>query len=161
MSTYHEPYSAPSGSGQPGDVVDGRKLWTGGVITAVIVFGLAIAGCLFVRGILDFPILGIRPGGAVVHASMFGYASGAALVALLATAAAHILMLTAPRPEWYFGWIAGVGTAVAVLLPLVLPQDLTARLATATINLILGLAITRLVSGTADASFGPDGSSDT
>jgi hypothetical protein len=92
---------------------------------------------------------------------MFGYASGAALVALLATAGMHILLLTAPRPWWYFDWIAGVGTALAVLLPLVLPQDLTARLATATINLILGLAITRLVRGTAAASFSPDGSSDT
>lgn len=62
---------------------------------------------LFVRGVLNFPILGIQPGGAVVHARMFGYASGAALVALLATAGMHILLLTAPRPWWYFGWIAG------------------------------------------------------
>jgi hypothetical protein len=161
MSAYQEPYSAPFGSGQPSGVVDVRKLWTGGVITAVIVFGLAIAGFLFVHGILNYPILGIRPGGAVVRASMFGYASGAALVALLATAGMHILLLSAPRPMWYFGWIAGVGTAVAGLLPLVLPQDLTARLATATINLVLGLAITRLVSGTAAASFSPAGSSDT
>ena len=93
MPTDQEPYSARSGSGQRGGVVDGRKLWTGGVITAVIVFGLAIAGFLFVRGILNFPILGIRPGGAVVHASMFGYASGAALVALLATAGMHLLLI--------------------------------------------------------------------
>jgi nitric oxide reductase large subunit len=157
LSTYQEPYSARSGSRPPGGIVDARKLWTGGVITAVIVFGLTIAGFLIVRGILNYPILGIQRGGAVVHASMFGYAGGAALVALLATAAMHILLLSAPRPRWFFGWIGGVGTAIAVLFPLALPQDMTARLATATINLVLGLAITALVSGTA-ASLRPDGS---
>jgi len=59
MSTYQEPYSAQSGSGQPGGVVDGRKLWTGGVITAIIVFGLGIAGFLFVRGIWNDEVSGL------------------------------------------------------------------------------------------------------
>lgn len=43
-SAYQERYTARSGGDQPGGVVDRRKLWTGGVITAVIVFGLGIAG---------------------------------------------------------------------------------------------------------------------
>jgi len=153
-------YSARSGSDRPDSVVDVRKLWTGGVVTAVILCGLTIAGFLIVRGMLGYPLLGVRGGGAVVHASMFGYAAGAALTVLLATAAMHFLLLTTPRPRWFFGWLGGVGTAIAVLLPLVLSQDLAVRLATATVNLILGLAIIGLVRSTAAASLRPAGSAE-
>jgi uncharacterized membrane protein YdcZ (DUF606 family) len=69
----------------------------------------------------------------------------------------HFLLLTTPRPRWFFGWLGGVGTAIAVLLPLVLSQDLAVRLATATVNLVLGLAIIGLVRSTAAASLRPEG----
>lgn len=86
------------------------------------------------------------------HASLFGYAGGSALAVLLATAAMHFPLVTTPRPMWFFRWLAGVGTAIAVLLPLGLTQELSARLATATVNLILGLTIIGLVRSTAAAS---------
>lgn len=160
MFTYRESYSARSGSDRSGGVVDVRKLWTGGVVTTVIVCGLTIAGFLFVRGMLDYPLLGVRRGGAVVEASMFGYVGGAALAALLATAAMHFLLVTTPRPRWFFGWLGGVGTAIAVLLPLALSQDVAGRLATATVNLILGLTIIGLVRTTAAASRGAERSAE-
>ncbi len=161
MFTYRVPFHARFGyarssSDRSGGVVEGRKLWTGGVVTAVIVFGLTIAAFLLAR-MLNYPLLGFRGGGAVVYASMFGYAGAAALVALLATAAMRFLLLTTPRPRWFFGWLGGVGTAIAVLLPLALAQDPAARLATATVNLVLGLAIIGLVRSTA-ASLRLDGS---
>jgi Family of unknown function (DUF6069) len=147
--SYREPYL--SRFGRDG-AVDGRKLWTGGIVTAVIIFGLTIAGFLIVGGLLDYPVLGVGRGGAVVHATMFGYAAGAALAALLATAVMHFLLLTTPRPRYFFGWIGGVCTAIAVLMPLALSQNVCAGLATATVNLILGLAIIGLVRTTAGAS---------
>jgi hypothetical protein len=161
MFTYREPFYARfgyarSGIDRSGRVVDGHKLWTSGVVTAVIAFGLTIAAFLFVR-MLNYPLLGIRGGGVVVYASMLGYAGGAALVALLATAAMRFLMLTTPRPRWFFGWLGGVGTAIAVLLPLALSQDPAGRLATATVNLVLGLVIIGLVRSTA-ATLRPDSS---
>jgi len=161
MFTSREPFYARSGyarsvSDRSGGVVDLRKLWTGGVVAAVIVGGLAIAGFLLVHGMLHYPLRGVRGGGAVVYASMLGYAGGAALVALMATAAMHFLLVTTPRPRWFFRWLGGVGTAIAVLLPLALSQDLGARLATATVNLVLGLAIIALVLSTAAASLRPN-----
>jgi uncharacterized membrane protein YdcZ (DUF606 family) len=71
----------------------------------------------------------------------------------------RFLLLTTPRPRWFFGWLGGVGTAIAVLLPLALSQELTARLTTATVNLVLGLAIIGLVHSTA-ASLRLDGSAE-
>ncbi len=163
MFTSREPFYARfgyarAGSGRSGGIADGRKLWTGGVVTAIIVFGLTIAAFLLVR-MLNYPLLGVRGGGAVVYASMIGYAGGAALVALLATAAMRFLLLTTPRPRWFFGWLGGVGTAIAVLLPLALSQDPAVRLATAAVNLVLGLAIIGLVRSTA-ASVRPDRSAE-
>ncbi len=159
MFTSREPFYARFGYARPGGVVDGRKLWTSGAVTAVIVFGLTIAAFLLVHGMLHYPLLGVRRGDAMAYVSMLGYAGGAALVALLATAAMRFLLLTTPRPRWFFGWLGGVGTAIAVLLPLALSQDLAARLATASVNLILGVAIIGLVRSTA-ASLRPDGSAE-
>jgi len=78
---------------------------------------------------------------------MVGYAVSAAVAALLATAAMHILLVTTHRPQWFFAWLGGIGTAIAVLLPLT--QHLPAALATATVNLGLGLTIIGLVRHTA------------
>jgi hypothetical protein len=153
MSTFVEHLSARSDSDHPGGVVDARRLWTGGVVTAVIVGGLTIVGFLLVGGILHFPLLGDRGKGAMQQATMFGYALGAALAALLATAAMHVLLITTPRPKWFFRWLGGIGTAIAVLLPLT--KNLSAPLATATINLALGLAIIGLVHSTTAASLRP------
>jgi hypothetical protein len=153
--TYPKRSSLRSGSCRMGSVVEVHRLWIGGVVAAVIVSGLAIVGFLVVCGMLNYPLLSIRGGDAVGQASMFGYAGGAALAALLATAAMHFLLVTTPRPRWFFEWLAGVGTAIAVLLPLGLAQELPARLATATVNLVLGLAIVGLVRNTAAASLRP------
>jgi hypothetical protein len=112
MFTSRQPFYARfgyarSGSDRSGGVVDGRRLWTSGAVTAVIVFGLAIAAFLLVHGMLNYPLLGVRGGGAVVYASMFGYAGGAALVAMLATAAMRFLLLSTPRPRWFFAGSVG------------------------------------------------------
>lgn len=37
------------------------------------------------------------------HASMIGYAAGAVLAALLATAAMQFLLVTTQRPRWFLG----------------------------------------------------------
>jgi hypothetical protein len=153
MTTYSEHSSARSNSDQLAGVVDTRTLWTGGVITAVIVGGLTIVGFLLVEGILRYPLLGDRASGVVQQATMIGYAAWAVLVALLATAAMHVLLVTTPRPRWFFRWLGGIGTAIAVLVPLT--QHLAAPMATATVNLMLGLAIIGLVHSTTAASLRP------
>ena len=147
MMTYDEQVSARSDTG---DVIDIRTLWTGGVVTAVIVGGLTIVGFLLIEGILRYPLLGDRASAQVAHVTMVGYAVSAAVAALLATAAMHILLVTTHRPQWFFAWLGGIGTAIAVLLPLT--QHLPAALATATVNLGLGLTIIGLVRHTGAAS---------
>ena len=73
----------------------------------------------------------------------------AALIALVATAIMHLLLLTTPRPQVFFGWIIGLATLVAVVFPFSTTAPLDQKVATATVNLILGIAIGMLINGVA------------
>jgi hypothetical protein len=125
------------------------RLWTGGVVTAVIAALLAVVGFLIVGNVLGQSVLGVKPGGDPFAPSMVAYAFSGAVAALLATAVMHLLMLGTPRPFFYFGWIGGLCTVIAVLIPLVTTQHWDVKGATAAANLVLGIAITVLVQGTA------------
>jgi hypothetical protein len=81
----------------------------------------------------------------------------AAAVALLATALAHLLLLSTPRPLAFFGWIIGLATVLVVLLAFRTTAPLAQKAATAAVYLILGVAIGSLVSGVADRSGVPAG----
>jgi hypothetical protein len=61
----------------------------------------------------------------------------------------QFLLVTTQRPRWFLRWLA---PAITVLLPLGLTQELPARLATATVILVLGLAIIGLIRSSAAAS---------
>jgi hypothetical protein len=81
------------------------------------------------------------------------YALAAGFTALAATALLHLLALTTPRPARFFTWIMGLLTTIAAVLPLTLEATTPSRVATATINLILGLAITSILNGVARTAF--------
>lgn len=133
--------------------VDAGRLWAGGVAASLVAGGVAAVGYLFVRGVLDIPMLSARPnGGRVVEESMLTYVLVAVFCGLVATALAHALILTTPRPQVFFAWIIGLATAAAMLVPLSLDQSLESRLATATVNLLIGITIGALVSTAVGAS---------
>jgi Family of unknown function (DUF6069) len=127
-------------------------LWAGGCAAAVVAAGVAIVGFLIVRGLLDLPVLGVAKGGEVFKPSMLAYALLAAAGALVATGLMHVLLLTTPRPRLFFGWIMALAIVVSVIVPLGLQQPWSARLATAGINVAIGLAIASLVSMTATSA---------
>ena len=79
----------------------------------------------------------------------------AAVAALAATGLAHLLLVSTPEPLSYLGWIIGLSTAAAVVLPLLGTLPLVAALATAVVNLTIGLAIGSLVVDAAGAAFRP------
>ncbi|BCJ35276.1 hypothetical protein Athai_27790 [Actinocatenispora thailandica] len=131
------------------------RLWTGGVVTAVIAALLAVVGFLIVGNVLGQSVLGVKPGGDPFAPSMLAYAFSGAVAALLATAVMHLLLVGTPRPLFYFGWIGALCTAILVLIPLGVHNregGYLTVLPTVIINLIGGIAITAIVRGTAAAS---------
>lgn len=133
-------------------VVNARLLWSGGAAAAVVTALIAVVGVVVVRGILDIAVLAPQRSGAFGDASTWGLAIGAAGATLLATALMQLLLSFTPRPFLFFGWIVGLLTFVAVLAPFATSAEFPAKLATAMINLLLGVAIGSLVGGTAARS---------
>ena len=147
MSRQEKP--PPERTSSPGRTVDARQLWSGGAATAVVAALIALAGILVCRWLFDIPILAPRRDGAWGNASTAGYTLSAAAAALVATAIMHLLLLASPRPRLFFGWIIGLATLIAVVYPFSTTAPMSHKVATAVINLVLGVAIGSLVSGTA------------
>jgi hypothetical protein len=149
MTNDFSDYSESSESSELRSDLDPSRLWAGGVATAVVAALGAVAGILIARGLFAVAVLAPEHDGLWGNASTSRYALFAAAAALAATALRHILSVATPAPAQFFGWIMGISTVIAVVLPLTLGVDLGSRVATAAINLCLGVIIMVLVSSTA------------
>lgn len=158
--TWDEQYPqhrGPAGPpGQPGPQraarspgLNAARLWAGGAATAVVAALTAVVAILVVRGLLDIPVLAPKGDGVWGNANTVTYALVTGAIALAATALLQLLAATTPSYLRFFGWIMTLVTAVAVVVPLSLDASLASRVATAAINLVLGLAITFALSGVA------------
>lgn len=135
-----------------GRSVDAGRLWSGGVLAGVVAAGVAVVGLLVVRGILDIPVL-VSRSGELVSPSTWWYAGAAFLAAVVATGLMHLLLVVAPQPFRFFGWIYGLGVAIAVLVPLTLDVGLKSKLSAALINLVIGVCIGSIVGGVGRSAF--------
>ncbi|HEY0812623.1 MAG TPA: hypothetical protein VGE11_05030 [Pseudonocardia sp.] len=141
------PTSEPTAAGRP--VLDAARLWTGGLATALVAALIGLVGVLVVRVLATHvPQLAV--------AGVLGTSSGTVLLcttaagaALVATGFAHLLLMSTPRPMAYLGWIVGLATAAAAVLPLTTGVPITTALAEGLVNLVIGLAIGSLVAGAA------------
>ena len=131
---------------EPTRKVDARALWSGGVATAVVAALIALVGILVCRWLFDVPILSPRREGAWGNASTVGYVFAAAACALVATGLMYLLLISTPYPRVFFGWIIGLATVVAVVYPFSTTAPTSQKLATAAVNLILGVAIGTLIA---------------
>ncbi|GAA3703362.1 hypothetical protein GCM10022399_19900 [Terrabacter ginsenosidimutans] len=133
--------------GEPPHVaVDARRLWTGGAATACVAALVAWIGVLVGQGVLD---ISLTTTAVVVHVSdslSLNYAVTAFLMALAATAMAHLLSATTPRPRAFFSWIVGLVTLAAMILPFARGGETDAAVCVGVINLALGLCIGSLLA---------------
>ena len=132
--------------------VDAGKLWSGGAASAVVTGLLALTGVLISRWLFDVPLLAPKGEGTYGNVHTTAFVLAAAAGALIATGLVHLLMLAVPRPLMYFGWIIALVTAIAVAFPFSTSAATDAKIATAIVNLVLGVATGVLVSGAASRS---------
>ncbi|MGW8887003.1 DUF6069 family protein [Streptomyces sp. NPDC055749] len=140
-----------------GPRVDAGRLWAGGVMTAVVAALTAVVGVLLVRGVLGVPVFAPEGDGMMGDASTGLLAMGAALAALAATGLLHLLMLATPQPGTFFAWIITLATAVMVLLPFTTSLPMDAKIGSATLYLVIGIAIGSLLSAAARSAATGDG----
>jgi Family of unknown function (DUF6069) len=132
---------------QPG--IDAGRLWAGGVATAVVAALIAVVGLLLIRGVFGIAVLAPKQAGIWGNANTTTYAVVSAVAALAATGLMHLLSVTTPAPAQFFTWIMVLITLISVVLPLTLTVEPSAKYATATLNLVIGLAITAIVNSMA------------
>jgi hypothetical protein len=140
--------ASPSGAGSPRVRPDSGQFWAGGVATAVVAALIALVGILICRWTLNIPILAPAGDGAWGDAHTGEYVLVAALVALVAAGLLYLLMLSTPQPALFFRWIIGLVTLIAVVYPFSSGAPLDQKVATAAVNLVLGVAIGSLLTAT-------------
>ena len=132
--------------------VDALRLWAGGVATAIVAALIALVGVLVCRWLFAIPLLAPKSDGYYGDVHTTGLMLAAAGAALVATLVVHLLLLSTPRPIMFFGWIIGLATVLAVVVPFSTSAPLNAKIATAVVDLVLGVAIGSLISGVAARS---------
>ena len=113
---------------------------------------VALVGVLISRWLFNLPVLAPRQDGAYGDVHTTALILVAVAAAVVATGVAHLLMLGTLRPLLFFGWIVALVTAIAVMFPFSTTAALDAKLATALVNLAIGIAVGTLVGGVATRS---------
>jgi hypothetical protein len=129
--------------------LDSAQFWAGAVATAVVAALIALVGILICRWTLGIPILAPAGDGAWGNAHTGEYVLLAALVAIAAAGVLYLLALGTPQPGTFFDWIMGLATLAAVVYPFSTGAAVDQKAATAVVNLVLGIAITSLLTGVA------------
>jgi hypothetical protein len=125
---------------------DSGQFWAGGVATAVVAALIALVGILICRWTLSIPILAPAGDGAWGDAHTGEYVLLAACVALIAAGLLYLLELGTPQPGMFFGWIMALATLAAVVYPFSMGAPTSQKVATAVVDLVLGIAITSLLT---------------
>lgn len=140
---------------QRSDRVDARRLWAGGVATALVAVLVALIALLIARGIVGVAILAPDEAGVFGDASTVGLYSLAALAALVATGLMHLLLLAVPQPRTFFAAIAGLATVAVALQPFLTGAELASQIATAVVYLVTGAVIIGLLGSVTDYAIRP------
>ena len=113
---------------------------------------MALTGVLVSRWLFNLPVLAPRQDGAYGDVRTTALILVAVAAAIAATGVVHLLMLGTLRPLLFFGWIVALVTTIAVIFPFSTTAALDAKIATALVNLAIGVTIGALVGGVATRS---------
>jgi hypothetical protein len=138
--------ASPSGAGTDRVRLDPARFWAGAAATAVVAALIALVGILVCRWTFNIPILAPSGDGAWGNAHTTEYVLLSALITIIAAGLLYLLVLAAPQPNVFFGWIMGLATLAAAVYPFSTSAPLDQKIATAAVDLVLGIAVTSLLT---------------
>lgn len=128
--------------------VDVARLWAGGAATMIVAAGVAVVGMLAIDALFTLDVL--QPYRDNIYVGdKITLAIASALAALAATGLLHLLLMSAPRAHKFFAWIAGLAIVAIILQEFLTGNGLLDKLITSALYLVIGIAITSLLSGVA------------
>ncbi len=148
--------SYPQRSWDDGDVeVVAKRLWAGGVATALVAAGIAFVGVLIINSIFEVGIQTAGRSGALVDNASTVIPIAAGIAALASTALLHLLLMTTPRPASFFSAIAVLVIVVLILQVFLADGTVSAHIATGILYAAIGVAIVSMLSGVSATSVRP------
>ena len=148
--------SYPQRSWDDGDVeVVAKRLWAGGVATALVAAGIAFVGVLIINSIFEVGIQTAGRSGALVDNASTVIPIAAGIAALASTALLHLLLMTTPRPASFFSAIAVLVIVVLILQVFLADGSVSAHIATGVLYAAIGIAIVSMLSGVSATSVRP------
>lgn len=125
--------------------VETGRFWAGVASTALVAALVGVVGVIVLQQILRIELVFRDP--FAVGSAMGAYILSGILVSVAAGGLLQLLVLTTPRPRAFFGWILGLATVVATLLPLTWTAGLGSAIASGVVNLLIGIAVWSLLTG--------------
>ncbi|MGO1317960.1 MAG: hypothetical protein ACTMIR_13120 [Cellulomonadaceae bacterium] len=126
----------------------------GAAATALVAALVGMVGVVVFERIFSFRL--VPPPDVLSSGShQTAFAVGGALLAILAAVVLAVLVLAAPRPRLFFGWIMGLVTTVITVLPFAWTSTLTSAAFTGVVNLLIGVAVWTLLAGVASRTIKP------
>jgi len=122
-------------------------MFVGGVVMSGVVTGLAAwLAAFIIRAIVDQ----VNESGKYgiwnpVARDEYWFAVVGFLCALAAGALWYVLQISTPSPDQFYTWIVGLLVAAAVIIPLVLSAQVSVKIGTAVMHLIIGLPLLTLI----------------
>lgn len=133
--------------------VDQLRLWSGGLVTAVVLALLTLVIWWVVRDVLDIPAtLPLDDSRGFATDAAVDDAVAVFVGTLVATALLDALLLLTPTPMRFFAWLVGLATVVLVLAPWTTDGDVEPKLARSIGTAVVGLALHSLLAGSARRS---------
>jgi hypothetical protein len=137
-------FGSPRNGGSDYAQFDTTRYWAGTGATALVAALIAFVGYMVFKWTLHISVLTPLRDGA------WGNAQFAVLVTAAAGGLLFLLTIGAPQPRTFFRWIMAVGTLASVVYPFSTTAKFSVMAATATINLMLGIAMLTLLSASAE-----------
>jgi hypothetical protein len=137
-------------SGRP--ELDERRFRAAGIWTSIVAALIAVVGVVIARGVFKIPLFGPLDSGVWGNAATIALAFVAFGCGMLGTGLLFLLLRTTPSPITYFGWIVGLVTAVAAVIPLTIGTDFGVKVASSVVNAAIGIAIGALTVSAARRS---------
>lgn len=128
-------------SSSPHPEVDTRRYRAAGLATSIVAALIAVVGVIVANGVFRVSLFGPDESWVGGGAGTIAYAFAAFACGLVASELMLLLLRTTPTPLTYYGWIVGLVTTVAAVVPLTMGSDFGARVAIALTNACIGTAI--------------------
>ena len=142
-----------SGASRP--TVNARVLWAGGVATAVVAALVAAVGAVVSKVIVDAGMLPAGDRGVLGWSKELSYPAGAAVLALVATAVLHLLLVGVPQPMRFFNWLMALVAVLLAVAPFAYEAERASQIATAVVGVVTVIAIRTLLAGAARRAMRP------